>query len=64
MAKLVVRKVDDAMVKTQRGKHSATTKHRRILANALRKPKKKSFAQALAKIPPVGKDSDFKRVES
>lgn len=68
MANLVVRNVDDAVVdalKARAGKRgtSAETEHRRILAQALCKPKKKSFAQVLTKIPPVGKDSDFKRVE-
>jgi len=68
MANLMVRNVDDAVVdalKARAGKRgtSAEAEHRRILAEALRKPKKKSFAQALVKIPPVGKDSDFKRIE-
>ena len=68
MANLVVRNVDDSLVnalKALAGKRgtSAEAEHRRILAQALRKPRKKSFAQVLAKIPPVGKDSDFKRVE-
>jgi plasmid stability protein len=64
----MVRNVDDAIVdalKARAGKRgtSAEAEHRRILAEALRKPKKKSFVQALAKIPPAGKDSDFKRIE-
>lgn len=68
MANLMVRNVDDAVVealKARAGKRgiSAEAEHRRILAQALCKPKKKSFAQVLAKIPPVGKDSDFERVE-
>ena len=68
MANLMVRNVDDAVVsalKALAGKRgtSAEAEHRRILAQALRKPMKKSFAQVLAKIPPVGKDSDFQRVE-
>jgi plasmid stability protein len=68
MANLVVRNVDDAVVnalKALAGKRgtSAEAEHRRILAQALRGPKKKSFAQVLAKIPPVGKDADFKRIE-
>ena len=68
MANLMVRNVDDAVVdalKARAGKRgtSAEAEHRRILAEALRKPRKKTFAQALAKIPSVGKDSDFKRVE-
>jgi len=68
MANLLVRNVDDAVVealKARAGKRgtSAEAEHRRILAQVLGKPKKKSFAQVLAKIPPVGKDADFKRVE-
>ena len=68
MANLVVRNVDDSLVaalKALAGKRgtSAEAEHRRILAQALRKPRKKSFAQVLTKIPAVGKDSDFKRVE-
>jgi antitoxin FitA len=68
MANLLVRNVDDAVVnalKALAGKRgtSAEAEHRRILAQALRKPKKKSFAQVLSKIPPVGKDADFRRVE-
>lgn len=68
MANLVVRNVDDALVRALKalaGKRgtSAEAEHRRLLAQALRKPKKKSFAQVLTKIPPVGKDADFERVE-
>lgn len=65
MANLMVRNVDDAVVKALAGKRgtSAEAEHRRLLAQALRKPNKKSFAQVLAKIPPVGKDADFRRVE-
>jgi plasmid stability protein len=64
----MVRNVDDTVVealKARAGKRgtSAEAEHRRILAQALRKPKKKTFAQVLIKIPPVGKDSDFVRVE-
>lgn len=67
MANLAVRNVDDAVVealKARAGKRgtSVEAEHRRILAQALCKPKKKSFAQVLLKIPPVGKNSDFKRV--
>jgi len=68
MANLIVRNVNDALVnalKARAGKRgtSAEAEHRRILSQALRKPKKKSFAQVLSSIPKVGKDSDFKRVE-
>lgn len=69
MANLVVRNVDDAVVealKARAGRRgiSAEAEHRRILAQALCKPKKKSLAQVLTKIPPVGKDSDFKRLKN
>jgi antitoxin FitA len=68
MANLMVRNVDAAVVdalKALAGKRgtSAEAEHRRILAEALHKPKKKTFAQVLSTIPPVGKDSDFQRVE-
>jgi hypothetical protein len=42
---------------------SAEAEHRRILAEALRKPRKKTFAEVLAKMPNVGRDSDFERVQ-
>lgn len=69
MANLVVRNVDDAVVealKARAGRRgiSAEAEHWRILAQALCKPKKKSLAQVLTKIPPVGKDSDFKRLKN
>jgi plasmid stability protein len=68
MANLMVRNVDDAVVKALKARagkrgSSAEAEHRRILAHALRKPKKKTFVQVLMKIPKVGKDSDFKRIE-
>ena len=67
MANLIVRNVDEDIIKalkTRAGRRgtSAEAEHRRILAQALCKPKKKSFAQVLTRIPPVGKDSDFERV--
>ena len=67
MVNLTVRNVDDSIVaalKTRAGKRgtSAEAEHRRILVEALGKPKKKSFAQLLSGIPPVGKDSDFERI--
>jgi len=68
MANLMVRNVDDTLVealKVRAGKRgtSAEAEHRRILAQALRKPKKKTFAEALGRIPNVGKDADFKRIQ-
>ncbi len=66
MANLVVRNIDDDIVKAlkaragQRG-ISAEAEHRRILEAALKRPKKKSFAQVLQAIPAVGRDEDFER---
>ena len=66
MADLLVRGVDDELVralKERAGAHgrSAEAEHRAILADALAKPRKRSFAEALAAIPNVGEDSDFRR---
>lgn len=68
MANLIVRNVDDSIVealKARAGKRrtSAEAEHRRILSEAFRRPKKKTFLQVLKTIPNVGKDSDFKRLE-
>jgi plasmid stability protein len=68
MANLMVRNVDDNIVqalKARAGKRgtSAEAEHRRILTQALHKPARRSLAQALAKIPAVGTDQDFKRIQ-
>ena len=42
---------------------SAEAEHREILASALRKPRKRKLAEALAAIPHVGADEDFARIE-
>jgi plasmid stability protein len=68
MANLIVRNVDEAIVKALKvraGRHgiSAEAEHRKILADALLKPKKRSFAQVLSSMPNVGRDADFERVE-
>jgi antitoxin FitA len=67
MANLIVHNVDDAIanaLKVQASQHgiSAEAEHRRILEQALRHPKKKTFLEALRQIPDVGMDSDFARV--
>lgn len=69
MAQLVVRNLDQAIVdalkkRAARRGHSAEAEHRAILSEVLLKPKKKSFAEALASIPNVGKDEDFERLEN
>jgi plasmid stability protein len=68
MANLIVRNVDENIIKalkSRAGRHgtNAEAEHRKILAQVLLKPRKRSFAQAIAAMPNVGKDSDFKRVQ-
>ena len=68
MANLIVRNIDEDIIKalkTRAGRHntSAEAEHRKILAQALLKPRKRSFAQVIAAMPNVGKDSDFNRVQ-
>ena len=68
MPNLIVRNVDEDLIKalkTRAGRHgtSAEAEHRKILAQALLKPRKRSFVEAIAAMPNVGKDSDFKRVQ-
>ncbi len=69
MANLLVRDVDEALVKSLKqraGKHgrSAEAEHRAILAAALGRTRRRSFAQVLASMPNVGADEDFARAES
>jgi plasmid stability protein len=69
MANLLVRNLDQAIVdalKRRAADHgrSAEAEHRRILEQALLEPPKRSFAEVLASMPDVGRDSDFERVES
>ena len=66
MADLLVRGVDEDLVhalKERAGAHgrSAEAEHREILAAALARPRKRSFAEVLASIPEVGTDADFAR---
>lgn len=68
MANLLVRGVDDSLVQSLRelaAAHgrSAEAEHREILARALRRPKRKSFAEVLMSIPDVGEDADFERID-
>jgi plasmid stability protein len=68
MANLLVRGVDDALVQSLRelaAAHgrSSEAEHRAILARALRRPKRKSFAEVLMALPDVGEDADFQRVD-
>lgn len=68
MANLIVRNVDDEIaraLKERAGEHgiSAEAEHRRILEQALKRPRKRSFVEVLADIPDVGRDEDFARVQ-
>jgi plasmid stability protein len=68
MPDLLVRGVDEDLVralKQRAGEHgrSAEAEHREILAAALARPRRRSFADVLASIPDVGTDADFARVD-
>ena len=68
MANLIVRNVTEDIIKALKrraGRHgtSAEAEHRKILAQALLRPPKRSFAEAIAAMPNVGRDSDFERVQ-
>jgi len=68
MANLIVRNVDDDIakaLKARASKHgiSAEAEHRRILQQALTRPKKKRFDEVLRQIPDVGEDADFERAQ-
>jgi plasmid stability protein len=67
MANLLVRDVDETLMQHLRERaaqhgRSAEAEHREILASALRRPKKRGFAEALMSMPDVGEDADFERV--
>ena len=69
MADLLVRGVDDAVVKALKERagangRSAEAEHRAILASALTRPRRRSFAQVLASMPNVGVDADFERLNA
>jgi len=69
VADLLVRGVDETVVralKARAGAHgrSAEAEHREILAAALTRPRRRSFADVLASMPNVGADADFERLNS
>ncbi|MBT9456341.1 MAG: DNA-binding protein [Burkholderiaceae bacterium] len=69
MADLLVRGIDDALVKALKEQavahgRSAEAEHREILAAALTRPRRRSFAEVLAAMPDVGTDADFARAQS
>lgn len=69
MADLIVRGINEALVKALKERavahgRSAEAEHREILAAALARPRRRSFAEVLASMPDVGTDGDFERIES
>ena len=67
MADLLVRDVDETVVralKERAGAHgrSAEAEHKEILAAALTRPRRRSFAEVLSSMPNVGLDADFERL--
>jgi antitoxin FitA len=66
MANLIVRNIDETIVKALKKRASnhgvsAEAEHREILEQALLQSQRKSFADLLSQIPSVGNDSDFER---
>lgn len=68
MSSLVVRNLDERVVhalKARAVRHgrSAEAEHRAILEEALLRPRRRSLADAIARIPAAGRDEDFERVQ-
>jgi len=68
MANLIVRDIDESLVqalKQRAARHgrSADAEHRKILASALRGPRRRHLAEMLTAVPDVGRDEDFARVD-
>ncbi|MGH8115936.1 MAG: FitA-like ribbon-helix-helix domain-containing protein [Rhodanobacteraceae bacterium] len=69
MANLIVRNLDEAMVRKLKARavahsRSAEAEHRSILEAALAPTRRKTLAEVLARMPDVGTDADFVRVRS
>ncbi len=69
MANLLVRGIDDAVVRALKERAGAQGKsaeavHRAILTAALTGRRTRSFAEVLAAMPNVGVDADFERVNA
>ena len=68
MAQLLVRDIDEALLQALRERaarngRSAEAEHGEILARALGATRRRTLAEALTRIPPVGNDEDFARME-
>ncbi|WP_373508607.1 DNA-binding protein [Thiocapsa sp.] len=69
MASLVVGNLDQSIVEALKRRaavrgRSAEAEHRLILEQVLLHPPKRSFAEVLASMPDVGRDSDFERMKA
>lgn len=69
MNTLIVHNVTDSIVEALQARAatnntSVEIEHLKILNEILLSPAKRSFANALANIPPVGTDSDFERIQN
>lgn len=67
MGSLIVRNLDDATIaalKSRAARHgrSAEAEHRAILEEALQRPRRRTFAEVLRRMPDVGADADFERM--
>lgn len=69
MATLHIRDLDDDLAQSLRERaarnaRSMEAEVRALLAAAIAKPRRRSFAEVLASMPDVGEDSDFARARS
>jgi len=68
MANLIVRNLDRSVVEALKKRavrhgRSAEAEHRTILETTLRRTRRRTFAEALATMPNVGRDEDFARMD-
>ena len=69
MGSLIVRNLDDSVIaalKSRAARHglSAEAEHRAILEEALLRPRRRTLAEVLRRMPDVGLDEDFERIEA
>ena len=67
MPSLTIRNIDESIINALKERallhhRSTEAEHRAVLMEALMKPKRKSFAEALLAIPNIGTDSDLERL--
>ncbi|MHB8763056.1 MAG: FitA-like ribbon-helix-helix domain-containing protein [Deferrisomatales bacterium] len=55
--------VDALKLRAARHGRSAEAEHRQLLEEALLRPERRTFAEVLSRMPEVGRDEDFLRVE-